>query len=155
TTLKPQSRRYHCAAHSTAATSSLIKTKMKILSGLLSLVLRFSACAQFTSEPPGHHVSPFQFTTNAAARRPDFDARNFIRRAGLTDANQIYAVVALVKDLKAARIWPKLAGFYPFVGGSSNACAQNLVSPAFKIGWNGPIAFGSGITGNGTNFGDT
>jgi hypothetical protein len=130
---------------------------MKLLLSLLTAsVLCFTACAQFTTNPPGVRAHGFTWTTNRANRVPDHDTRNFISRAGLNNPTQIVAVVNLVRELRAAGIWPKLTAFYPFVGGTSNSCSQNLVSSRFPITWSGPITFNTlGITGDGTNYGNT
>src|SRR5262245_17921277 len=113
---------------------------MKFISTfLLSFALCLTGCAQFTTNPPDVKPPGFSWNTNGAGQRgqgfvwitnrawrvPDRDARDFIQRAHLANPTQVIAVVTLVKDLKSAGIWPKLAAFYPFVGGTSNSCAQN------------------------------
>src|SRR5205823_4619769 len=50
-----------------------------------------------------------------------------------------------------------LDAFYPFVGATSNSCAQNLVSTNWPITWAGGVSFTSlGVKGNGIDgWGDT
>lgn len=92
---------------------------------------------------------------------PDPDATNFIARAGLTDLTQKTAISKLVKDLKAAGLWYKWYCLYPFVGGTPNSTACNLVSSKYTINWSAspaPLFSALGVTGV-TNapgaFGDT
>lgn len=91
------------------------------------------------------------------SRRLDPDADNFLTRAGITDASQRAAVNVLATQLKAASLWTLIGAFYPFVGGTAGAHAQNLKSSSFTISWSGTVTHNAnGITGNGTDgWGDT
>jgi hypothetical protein len=128
-----------------------------------------SAPAQRTSEPPEVKHSPFHWTSQAPEhkasafhwtcdppQRADKDTCDFVKRAGLSSPADIVAVSGLVHDLKVAGLWKKLDVFYPFVGGNSGACAQNLVSRRFTITWSGGVGCDErGITGDGTCYGDS
>jgi hypothetical protein len=121
---------------------------MKKIISLFSLcaLLAMPACAQTTNAPRLPSWS-----------RPDPDATNFIARAGITSFSDKSRVTQLVLDLKAANLWTNLDALYPFVGKSSNSCAQNLVSTNWPITWSGGISFNSkGVVGNGIDaWGDT
>ena len=87
----------------------------------------------------------------------DADAAAFISAAGITDATQKSAILALVTQFKADSIWSKLHAIYPMVGGSSSAHKYNLKNPldtdaAFRLTFSGGITHGTGgIQPNGTN----
>ena len=87
----------------------------------------------------------------------DPDALSFISRASLSNTAQKAAVVILVNSLKAGGVWTNLHAVYPFVGGTSNANAVNLVSTNYTITWSGGLTHdANGVTGNGTNgYGNT
>ncbi len=71
----------------------------------------------------------------------DTDATNFLSRAGITDNPTKAAINTFVAGLKADNLWTNFDALYPMVGGTSNSCAQNLISNAY------PIAFpASGVT---------
>jgi hypothetical protein len=65
----------------------------------------------------------------------DTNAISFVKRAGVWDLRTQLAVQQLVNTLKTNNCWTNLVAFYPFVGGNSNSCAQNLVSTQYTIGW--------------------
>lgn len=74
----------------------------------------------------------------------DADAQAFIDAAGLTNADQIAAVDALVVGLKGAgtpTYWSREVLIYPFIGGTAQAHAVNLKSPGTNN-----LTFGSAIT---------
>lgn len=79
----------------------------------------------------------------------DADAEAFIEAAALTDETQKTAIRKLVKDLKAALLWDKLAAIYPFVGGTAASHKWNLrdardLDAAFRLTFNGGWTHGSG-----------
>jgi hypothetical protein len=97
----------------------------------------------------------FSFTNNAAPGS-DPDYTSFVNRAGLTDAGQQAAVAALVSAAKLHGWWTNCDVIYPFVGGTSNSCAQNLLSASYPITFYGNVWFTNGIIGDGvTGYGDT
>lgn len=70
----------------------------------------------------------------------DRDVQSFLTASGITDTNQINAIIKLVADLKEYNLWVKLNCIYPFIGGSSSSHAINLKSPGtndltFSGGW--------------------
>ena len=96
-------------------------------------------------------------TTNAApAWTTDADYVSFASRASLTDATQEEAVGTLVLAAKAHGWWTSCDLIYPFVGGTSTACAQNLKGTNYTITFSGNVYYTNGITGDGTNgYGNT
>jgi len=94
--------------------------------------------------------------TNTIAPGSDPDYVSFVNRAGLTDAGQKAAVAALVSAAKLHGWWTNCDVIYPFVGGTSNSCAQNLLSANYPITFHGNVWFTNGIAGDGvTGYGDT
>jgi hypothetical protein len=88
----------------------------------------------------------------SASRAFDPAAASFFVRAGISNPTQQSAVNKLVKDLKAAAIWSKMAAIYPYVGGSAGSHAQNLVSSAYTIIWVGSLTHSSsGVKGDGAS----
>jgi hypothetical protein len=90
----------------------------------------------------------------------DADALDFFNRASLTDPllylHERRALNQLVLDYKASGLWDTKDAIYPFVGGCSNACAQNLRSASYAITFTADgMAYTNGITGDGTGWGDT
>ena len=86
----------------------------------------------------------------------DPDYVNFIQRAGITDSGQQTAVANLVAAAKSHGWWTNCDAIYPFVGGTSNSCAQNLLSSSYTITFSGNVRFTDGIVGDGaTGYGDT
>lgn len=76
---------------------------------------------------------------------------SFFARGGITNAGQQTAVRNLVLGLQTAGIWGKMIALYPFVGGTSQAHAQNLRADRYNITWvNSPTHNAAGVTGNGT-----
>jgi hypothetical protein len=84
-------------------------------------------------------------------------AASFFVRAGITNSSQKLAVNAFVLSLKAAGAWANMHAVYPFVGGTSNSHAVNLVSANYTITWYGTVTHdANGITGDAaTGYGDT
>ena len=86
----------------------------------------------------------------------DTDYISFIDRAGITNSGQKAAVAALVSAAKLHGWWANCDVIYPFVGGTSNSCAQNLLSADYPITFHGNVWFTNGIVGDGvTGYGDT
>ena len=87
----------------------------------------------------------------------DPDAQAFFTASGLTGATNLTAVNQLVLDLKAANIWTKMKGIYPFVGGTASLHKWNLKDPrdlnvAFRLVFSGGWIHNSlGIKMNNTN----
>ena len=54
----------------------------------------------------------------------DSDYLSFVSRSGITDSGQQAAVSALVSAAKTHGWWTNCDVIYPFVGGTSNSCAQ-------------------------------
>jgi len=87
----------------------------------------------------------------------DADALAFINAAGITDANQQFAINILVLDLKFFGLWTKMKAIYPFVGGTANSHKYNLKDPqdtnaAFRLVFNGGWTHSAnGVLPNGTN----
>lgn len=81
----------------------------------------------------------------------DSDIDNYLSRAGALGQAEAYALTNLVLGLKANGLWSRLDALYPFLGSSSNACSQNLVSSAHPITWSTQgITFNtSGVTSDG------
>jgi hypothetical protein len=86
----------------------------------------------------------------------DADYISFIQRAGITDSGQKAAVAALVSAAKLHGWWTNCDAIYPFVGGTANSCAQNLLSSSYPITFGGNVWYTNGIVGDGlTGYGDT
>ena len=68
----------------------------------------------------------------------DLDASNFLARASITnDLLTQLAVQLLTRNLKAAGLWTNLYAVYPFIGGTTNSDAQNLLGTNYTIAWRG------------------
>jgi hypothetical protein len=86
----------------------------------------------------------------------DSDAQAFLTAISNSDPTIESAINQLVLDLKAASIWTKMQGIYPFVGGSATSHKYNLKDPqdtdaAFRLTFSGTVTHNAnGITGNGT-----
>ena len=87
----------------------------------------------------------------------DSDYRAFITRANITNTTEKSALQTLVASAKKHGWWALCDAIYPFVGSTSNSCAQNLVSSSYTIAWKGSVTFAlNGVTGDGaTGYGDT
>ena len=109
-----------------------------------------TSCAAVNTNNPGVIFTP-------GAPPPDRDALNFFARAGISyRQSEARAIGRLVYDLKQANLWTNLDAIYPCVGGTSNSCAQNLISTNWGIAWNGtPQFLRSGVKNSGTDWGDT
>lgn len=101
-------------------------------------------------------------TTNAVCNItvscPDSDADNFLARASISDATTVNAICTLVTSLKSAGLWSSFSVIYPFVGTTSTAQAQNLVSSANSMTWSIGWTFGNnGCKASGASgvYGDT
>ena len=87
----------------------------------------------------------------------DANAQTFIAAAGITDANQKFAINTLVTDLKSAGVWTKMRALYPFVGGSATTHMFNLKDPrdlnaAYRLVFGGGMTHtSSGAVPNGSN----
>jgi hypothetical protein len=96
-------------------------------------------------------MAPAQEAVNAYSYLEP-DASNFCARAELTSLRQINAINTLVRELKRERIWTNLDVCWPFVGGTSNRHALNLVSTNYSLTWSNAVTHSvAGITGNGSN----
>lgn len=106
------------------------------------------------SAPESFQLALWDLISQNIASDPVAD---FIARAGITDQTQIDAVTALHAAAVANGWWDQCELIYPFVGGTSQAHAQNLKSANFTIIWNGTVTHdANGITGDGTTgYGDT
>lgn len=90
---------------------------------------------------------PFGFDTDTLA----FITRVTTAGGSLTDIEQ-NAVDTLVKKMKTDGIWTKMKAVYPFIGSSSAACSQNLISSSFTGTFSGSWTFAStGVKGNGVS----
>jgi hypothetical protein len=96
-------------------------------------------------------------STNTPSSTSDLDYNSFINRAGITSGTlEGQAVAALVSSAKLHGWWTNCDVIYPFVGGTPNSCAQNLVSSSYPITFSGNVWYTNGIVGDGvTGFGDT
>jgi len=84
----------------------------------------------------------------------DADAALFISTAGITDATEQAAIIALVEELKTtAPLWDNGVALYPIVGGTQAKFAYNLVDPtAYEINWvNTLVVSDQGVKSNGTD----
>jgi hypothetical protein len=78
-------------------------------------------------------------------------------QVGILNAIQQKAVIALVRDLKNARVFEKMIAVYPFVGGTATTHMFNLKDPrdrnlSYRLTFSGGWTHSStGIKGNGTN----
>lgn len=81
---------------------------------------------------------PISVVSSSFAVAFDPDAQAFFTAASITDATEKSAVNQLVLDLKAASIWSKMIGLYPYVGSAETPHSFNLKNPAtFQISWQG------------------
>lgn len=111
----------------------------------LCALLAFPACAQTTNAPR---------TPGGVAL--DADASDFITRAGIREDDQKARLNRFVTELKAANLWTNFDAIYPLCGGTSNSCAQNLVSSNWGVEWIGqPTFLKRGVRGEATSYGDT
>jgi len=92
----------------------------------------------------------------------DTNAVQFLVASGVTnDMGRMTAVNSLVVSLKSAGLWTNLYAVYPFVAGTTNGDAVNLVNTnLYTILWNGVLATNYthtywGITNSGGDYGDT
>lgn len=94
---------------------------------------------------PSIEVESDEFIVLAAA------VDDFITRTGITDEDQIAATNELYIGLDNDGLLPLLDAFFPFVGGTAQAHAENLLSSSFPWTWTGGITHdANGITGNGS-----
>lgn len=88
----------------------------------------------------------------------DSSTINFLNYVSHLNAQEIFAIDYLVRELKAINIWSKIAALYPFVGGTAESHSYNLINPLqFQITWNGTVTHdANGIKGDGaTGYGNT
>lgn len=108
---------------------------------LLLIVLLAPSCSAQTNP-----VVPINYAftgSNNAVVTPiyflvtDTNAISFIKRAQIWNWRTQLAIQNLCVGLKTNNLWTNWVAFYPFVGGNSNSCAQNLVSTNYTIAWCG------------------
>lgn len=83
------------------------------------------------------------------------EALDYSRRARLTDPLEVAAADSLVKNLKAAALWPRANAIYLLRGESPESAAQNLLAAA-PIEWKNPnpaCFTPSGVVGDGSLYG--
>lgn len=77
---------------------------------------------------------PAAYSNHVVQVHMDSDAYAFCQRANITnDLLTIGAVQRMVFELKTNNLWTNFYGLYPMVGGTSNACAQNLCGNSNNI----------------------
>jgi hypothetical protein len=86
----------------------------------------------------------------------DSDLYNFLLRTysvgGTLSLIELNELTNLVSYLKNNGLWDKLSAVYPFIGGTSNSCAQNLINSSFTASFTSGWTFDySGALPNGTS----
>jgi len=90
-------------------------------------------------------IPPFS-NPSGASNISDSDLQSYLGRGGGQSAfngTEINALALLVKDLKDTGLWRKLIAFYPFAGRAAIPAAQNLISSAYPLKFNGSWQFAS------------
>lgn len=116
---------------------------------LFLLLIPFLSFGQF---------NPIFFYPSVSVSDPD--ARAFILAAGISSVAQKNLINSLVIDLKANGLWTQMQAIYPMVGGTSSSTKYNLkdardLDAAYRIAWNGSIAFSNDGVTSGGGYGNT
>jgi hypothetical protein len=104
-------------------------------------------------------VQIFNSTLARVVGKPSFsdpDSQSFIDRVyaagGTVTAMEAAAVNSLVLELKDKGLWTKMKALYPFIGTSSAAASQNLISSSYTGTFVGSWTYGNGVTSTGGHF---